>query len=183
MASYTISKETRDHQPIDHQKLLESPGDRKRSLCDQLKRMRAEELNCLGEKKRGGRKTMRKCQYCCTTMGTARQVELDRCEVERSRRNPDLCSTCDEYFVNLHENIRRIERWVVRDGTRRRLAESLVRYADEIEVREHCREHHRRCRGALGIFRRQEGAAQTRRRSADAKLVRPGRRHRSRHAW
>lgn len=87
---------------------------------------------------------MMRCQECCSTMGTARQVELERCEVERSKPDPSICVRCSEYWSNLHENIRRVEGWARREGSRRRMAESLARKADEYEAREVCRKHHRR---------------------------------------
>lgn len=87
---------------------------------------------------------MLKCQRCCTTMGTPKQVDLGRAEVERSKLDPDLCLDCVEYSCNLHENVRRCEGWARREGSRRRMAESLARKADEYETREVCRQHHRR---------------------------------------
>jgi len=87
---------------------------------------------------------MMKCQSCCSTMGTARQFELDRCEVERSTKDPSLCLKCWTYFFSVRENIRRIEAWARHEGSRRRMAEALARKADQAESRDVCREHHRR---------------------------------------
>ena len=87
---------------------------------------------------------MEKCQSCCSRMGTARQYERDRCEVERSRVDPALCVRCHSYRVNAWENVRRVEEWARRDGTRRPMAELLARQADQHEIREVSRAHHRR---------------------------------------
>lgn len=87
---------------------------------------------------------MTRCQECCSRTGTARQVELDRADVERSKLDPDLCVGCWEYRINVEENVRRVEGWARREGSRRRMAESLARKADEHEAREVCRQHHRR---------------------------------------
>jgi hypothetical protein len=81
-----------------------------------------------------------RCKRCRRTMGCGKW--WDRAEVRWSDRIEDVCAEC-EFTVNVTETMRRVEAWAAKHGTRRRMAELMVRDADRAEGVEYQQAFHR----------------------------------------
>src|SRR4051812_14884286 len=81
------------------------------------------------------------CERCSMTLVTSVQhdrrswMTVQHCVV-RSDLFPEMCIDCakrEQELCLLHENIRRLKAWARREGTRRRIAESLATECDKYE--------------------------------------------------